>query len=291
MFSPARRVLVIGASGQLGSALVEAYADRTVLAPPHSELAVEDAASVGAFLDRHRPELVFNCAAFHDVERCEREPEVAFAINAIAVDRLAGACAAREIAFATVSTDYVFDGAAQRPYRAEDAPAPLNAYGASKAAGELLARRHGGRSIVFRTSGVYGPAGVSAKGPILLERLRAQALRGEPVRVVDDVVFSPSYAPHVAHVMREMIDAGASGIQHAAGGGACSWYEFIRYGFARLGLDGVEPTASSGSGVRRPAYSALESSAARFGVAPAPPWQAGLDAYVARRAEAATAAS
>src|SRR5581483_9488530 len=114
------------------------------------------------------------------------------------------ACAEAGAAFVSVSTDYVFDGTARRPYREHDVPAPLNLYGVSKVAGELLAARHGGRWMVVRTSGLYGPAGVSAKGPVLIERLRAQAARGEPVRVVDDVLFSPSYAPHVAAVVREL---------------------------------------------------------------------------------------
>jgi len=288
----AERVLVVGGSGQLGSALVDAYAGREVFAPSHRELDVEDGEGVRAYIAAHRPELVINCAAFHDVAACEQEPHRAFGVNAIAVDRLAAACAGAGATFATVSTDYVFDGALRRPYREDDGPAPLNVYGVSKAAGEMLVPRHGGRWVVVRTSGVYGPAGVSAKGPILLERLRAQALRGETVRVVDDVTFSPSYAPHAARFVRDLLDAGATGIHHAAGSGACTWYEFARYAFERAGLGTVEPVASADSAVRRPAYSALASTrAAALGVNLPPPWQAGVDAYLAARAERAAAAS
>ncbi|HZO95357.1 MAG TPA: dTDP-4-dehydrorhamnose reductase [Candidatus Baltobacteraceae bacterium] len=292
MRSRAERVLVIGGSGQLGSALVEAFAGREVLAPSHRELSLENDAPVRAYVGERRPDVVVNCAAFHDVAACEREPDRAFAINAVAVDRLAAACAEAGAAFVSVSTDYVFDGTARRPYREHDVPAPLNLYGVSKVAGELLAARHGGRWMVVRTSGLYGPAGVSAKGPVLIERLRAQAARGEPVRVVDDVVFSPSYAPHVAAVIRELVDAGGEGIVHVAGSGACSWHEFASYAFARLGLGPVEPVRAAASAVRRPAFSALESARlAGVGVAPPPPWREGVDAYLARRAELAASAS
>ncbi len=293
----ARRIAIVGGSGQLGTALREAFAGRDVSAPSHAELAFEDRGALGAYLDRVRPDVLVNCSAFHHVDTCEREPERAFAINALAVDRAAEACAARGVLFVTVSTDYVFDGTLGRAYREDDAPNPRTAYGASKLAGELLARRHGPRYAVVRTSGVFGTTGTSSKGYTLVEKMLQKAESGEPIRMVADQVFSPSYAPHVARAMRDVIDAGAFGTHHVTNAGACSWYDFVRTALARAGLGGaaIEPVsyAELGNPTPRPAFSPLENTTfAPLGIAPLPAWQDALDAFLAnRRARTATAAT
>ncbi|HTD36494.1 MAG TPA: NAD(P)-dependent oxidoreductase, partial [Candidatus Limnocylindrales bacterium] len=210
------RIAIVGASGQLGSALAAEFARREVLAPPHAQLPIEDRERVAEFLARERPDVLINCSAFHHVDTCEREPERAFAINALAVDRAAEACAAADVTFVTISTDYVFDGALGRAYREDDAPNPQTAYGASKLAGELLTRRHGPRHLIVRISGVFGTAGTSNKGYTLVEKVLQQAERGEPTRMVADMVFSPSYAPHTARALRDLLDAGAFGTHHLA---------------------------------------------------------------------------
>ena len=149
-------------------------------------------------------------------------------------------------------------------------------------------RRHGPRHFIFRTSGVYGKSGTSNKGYTFIERVLQQAERGEPVRIVDDMVFSPSYAPHIARVMLDAIDTSAFGTHHVAGGGATSWFAFARRAFD---LSGLEPDltplsyASFDSPVRRPLYSPLVSSSlSAAGIEFAPPWEAGLDAFLAARA-------
>jgi dTDP-4-dehydrorhamnose reductase len=283
------RVAIVGASGQLGSALREAFAGRDVLAPGHDEVPLEDRAALARMLDEYRPDALINCAAFHHVDACEREPEPAFAINALAVDRAAQACAQRAITFVTVSTDYVFDGTLGRAYREDDAPNPRTAYGASKLAGELLARRHGGRLVVVRTSGVFGTTGTSNKGYTLIERVLQQAERGEPTRMVADQTFSPSYAPHVARAIRDLADAHAFGTHHVTNAGACTWFDFVRTAFEKAGLHGavLEPAtyAALGNPTQRPMYSPLENTTfARAGIAPLPPWEAALDAFLAVRA-------
>jgi len=151
-------MILIGASGQLGSAIVEEATLRElpVLAPSHAELDLLDPAALRAYLAAHPSTVVVNCSAFHNVDQCEKTPEPAFAANALAVDVLAGLCAEYGTVCATVSTDYVFDGTLGRAYDERDAPNPLSAYGASKLAGELLVRRHGPEHFIFRTSGVYG---------------------------------------------------------------------------------------------------------------------------------------
>ncbi|MDQ6944096.1 MAG: NAD(P)-dependent oxidoreductase, partial [Candidatus Eremiobacteraeota bacterium] len=190
----ARRIAIVGGSGQLGCALCEAFAGRELIVPSHQQAPIEDAGALGRLLDDARPDVLVNCSAFHNVDVCERDPASAFAINALAVDRAAQACAVRGVAFATISTDYVFDGTLGRAYREDDAVNPLTVYGTSKVAGELLTRRHGPRHIVVRTSGVFTAGGSSNKGYTLIEKVLQQAERGEPTRMVADMVFSPSYA-------------------------------------------------------------------------------------------------
>jgi dTDP-4-dehydrorhamnose reductase len=283
------RIAIVGASGQLGSALAAAFAGREIIAPPHAELAFEDRTAVVRLLEEQRPDVLINCSAFHHVDICEREPARAFAINALAVDAAAEACAARDTAFVTVSTDYVFDGMLGRAYREDDATNPLTAYGASKLSGELLARRHGPRHLIVRTSAVFGPSGTSNKGYTLIERVLQQAQRAETTRMVGDMVFSPSYAPHVARAMRDLIDAGAFGTHHVTNAGACSWYEFVATAFEKAGLAGAGleriTYASLGNPTRRPMYSPLENTTfARLDIPPLPHWEAGLDEYLRARA-------
>ena len=290
----ARRFAILGASGQLGAALRGALAGRDLIAPSHGEVPVEDGGAVARLLDEARPDVLINCSAFHNVDLCERDPATAFAINALAVDVAAEACAARGVAFATISTDYVFDGTLGRAYREHDAVGPRTAYGASKAAGEFLTRRHGDRHWIVRTSGVFGTTGTSNKGYTLIEKVLRQAKRGEPTQMVADMVFSPSYAPHVARAVRELIDAEAFGTHHVTNAGACSWYEFVKTAFAKAGLAGapLEPTtyASRGARTLRPMSSPLENTTfAAAGIAPLPAWQVALDEFLAARAARAAA--
>lgn len=291
----ARRIAIAGGSGQLGTALREALREREVIAPAHAELAFEDADALARLLDESAPEVLINCTAFHNVDACEREPEKAFALNALAVDRAAEACAAHGIAFMTVSTDYVFAGDLGRAYREDDAIGPLTAYGASKAAGEFLTRRHGDRHYVVRTSGVFGTTGSSNKGYTLIERVLRQAERGEETEMVADQIFSPSYAPHVARALRDLIDAEAFGTHHVTNAGAVSWYDFVRTAFEKAGLGGAPLRATTyaarGNPTRRPMCSPLENTTfARCGIAPMPAWERALDEFLAARSARLAAA-
>jgi dTDP-4-dehydrorhamnose reductase len=281
-----KRILLLGGSGQLGTALRAELAGELVAAPPHTEFDVvadDPAALLDAGFD-----VAINCSAFHNVDVCEREPERAFAANALAVDRLARACAERDIAFVTISTDYVFDGTATRPYREAGAPAPRTAYGVSKLAGELLARRSGSKVYVVRTSGLFGTVGTSAKGYTLIDKVLGQAERGEPTRMVADMTFSPSYAPHVARAIRALIDAQAYGTHHVTNAGACTWFDFVRTAFAKAGFAAapLEPItyASFGNPVQRPMFSPLQNTTfAPLGIAPLPPWEQALDEFLVAR--------
>jgi dTDP-4-dehydrorhamnose reductase len=282
-----KRILLIGGSGQLGTALRAELADAVIAAPPHVafDLVSDDPA---ALLAGTHYDVAINCAAFHNVDTCEREPDKAFAANTLAVDGFARACAERDIAFMTISTDYVFDGTAGRPYTETDATGPRTTYGVSKLGGELLTRRAGAKHFVVRTSGVFGTVGTSSKGYTLIDKVLAQAQRGEPTRMVADMTFSPSYAPHVARAIHSLIDANAYGLHHVTNAGACTWFEFVQTAFAKAGLGGaeLEPVAyaSFNNPVQRPMYSPLANTTfAALGLNALPRWDVALDEFLEAR--------
>src|SRR5947209_1599075 len=134
------RALITGGGGQLAADFTRILGDRVVAAPTRAQLDITDAAAIERALSERTPDLVINTAAFHQVDRCESEPEQSFAVNAAAPQRLAAACGRHGSVLVHVSTDYVFDGKQRRPYREDDAVAPINVYGASKAAGEMAIR-------------------------------------------------------------------------------------------------------------------------------------------------------
>jgi len=279
-------IVLFGGGGQIGTAIRDASAAE-VVSPLHSDFDIVTG-DIEVLFARARPDVVINCAAFHNVDRCESDPSSAFATNAIAVDRLARACAQREIRFVTISTDYVFSGTAERPYRESDRPEPRTAYGASKVAGEFLALRHGPSVTIVRTSGVFGTTGNSSKGYTLVERVLGQAERGEPTRMVDDVTFSPTYAPHLARAILDLINRDASGIHHVTNTGSCTWYEYVRRAFDKAGHRDAELVhasyASLGNPTQRPMYSPLENTTFQaLGIDPLPSWDEALDAFLVAR--------
>ncbi len=225
------RILILGASGQLGTALQEAFKDMEIFAPRHADLDLlrdsfaEDFAHA---LDKTHPDLVINCAAMHNVAECERYPKLALKVNHESTRDASEACRLRSIPFAFISTDYVFSGREKEPYHPYDGCDPINAYGVSKYYGELSALVSK-KTFIFRTAGLYGPSGISGKGPHFLERVLRAAETGESFRAVDDVFFSPSYTPHVANCIRAIMVDEKYGIHHVVGAECTSWFEFGKY--------------------------------------------------------------
>lgn len=278
------KVLLIGGSGQLGAQILTRWRDDDVTAPSHADLDLADSASIAAQLERYRPDLLVNCAAFHNVDLCETESARAFEINALAVDRAAALCAQHDVEFATISTDYVFDGSATQPYTEADCPRPISAYGASKLAGELLVLRRRTKAYVVRTCGIYGLAPSRSKGHTFVDRVIAQARAGERPRIVQDVIASPTYAGHLATALRALVRAKAYGLSHACNAGAVSWYDFAVAAIELAGLTpGVEAISAAqwSAPARRPAFSALAN--ARLGSLgiTLPTWREGIAAYLA----------
>jgi dTDP-4-dehydrorhamnose reductase len=276
------KVLLLGGSGQLGSEIRARWIDDEIVAPAHCELDIEETADLALAIDAEAPDLVVNCAAFHNVDACESQPERAFAVNALAVDRVAALCAPRDLAFLTISSDYVFDGDATRPYAEDDCPRPLSAYGASKLAGEQLVLRRAMNAFIVRTCGVYGVHASKSKGTFL-DRVILQARSGENPRVVRDVVVSPTYAGDLAIALRALVGAGKPGLYHACNEGPVSWYDFARTALELAGIDRpIEPIAASQwkAPARRPAYSALANvKLDALGIA-LPSWREGIAAYL-----------
>jgi len=279
-----KRVLLLGGSGQLGTAIRRRWKECEIVAPSHEALKLEDREEVRAAIERCRPDVVINAAAFHDVDRCEAEPRPAFEINALAVRDAARLARDAGSIFVTISTDYVFDGETTAPYAEHDPPHPLSVYGASKLAGEFLVDSLRTNALVVRTCGLYGDA--SAKGRrSFIERLLAQG-GAQPFRVVADVTASPTFAGHLADAIRRLLEEQRCGLYHAVDAGSVTWYDFAREAVAQAGAAvAVEPIAAHQwkAPAIRPRFSALANAKlAELGIA-MPSWRAGIAAYLASR--------
>lgn len=275
------RTLIIGSRGQLGSELMKTFSTHAI-GIDHAELAIENTADVEAVLGRIKPTLVINTAAFHDLDDCERNPTRAFAVNAIAVDRLAAAVLSSGAAFATMSTDYVFDGEKRRPYCEDDQTRPINLYGLSRLSGDLSVRRHGAHWFIFRTCAMFGARRDERKGNRFVDNIVSQARSGKRPRVVNDLTFSPSYAVDVASAMRAAFEREAFGLYHVTNAGSCTWFDLAQEALRLAGLpDDVEAISyrEFSSIVPRPVYTVLDQVALRRLSVAMPPWQDGLRRY------------
>jgi dTDP-4-dehydrorhamnose reductase len=266
--------------------LLRAFEGRPVIGLDHAECDIEVPGMVAAMLTKHRPSIVINTAAFHNVDRCEREPERAFAVNASAVANLASACSEADATLVQISTDYVFDGKAREPYAETDRADPINVYGISKRAGELATLRDG-RHYVVRTSGLYGLRGSSVKGMTFIERMLAKARAGEDITVIDDITFSPSYTVHVAAAIREILERAHPGIYHATNAGFCTWHEFASEIFKQSNLRPAFHRSASTfnmASARRPLFTPLaHNGLIQARLAPIPDWRRGIEQYLVER--------
>lgn len=277
------RVVVTGASGQLGRAVVRAFADdqhEQVVALDHRALDVADPDAVGAAFRTFVPDAVVNCAAATNVDGCEEDEERAWAVNAAGAMHVARA-ATRVGAFCVhISTDYVFDGTLDRPYTEFDATNPVSVYGRTKDAGEQLIRRHADAHAIVRAAWLHGFDG----GNFVKTMLRLGRERPE-VAVVDDQVGTPTFAFDLAPLLVMVVRLRLRGTFHAAGTGSCSWYELCQEAYRLAGIDTpIKPidTATFGARAARPANSRLEGRHARMaGLPPLPHWKDSLARLVA----------
>ena len=282
------RILLLGSAGQLGRDIAAALANRhELLCPDHDAAPVDDEHHIARFITAHRPEIIINAAAFHDVEKCEGDPARAFAVNALGPLYIARAADEIHASVYHFSTDYVFSGAQQRPYEESDGPAPCNVYGHSKLAGEgfVLATRAGG--YVLRVGALYGAARCRGKGGRNFVRTMIElCAKGTEIAVTDDELITPTCTADVARQFVHMIDANAPpGLYHATSQGDCSWLGFAREIFAHLDLDVRLRPARAGEfpmKIPRPRMSVLSNAALRrAGLDIMPPWQDALQNFIA----------
>ncbi len=275
------RFLVTGSYGQLGRALLRIAAERGIAAVGHDldTLDITDLEAVTAEVARTQPGVVVNCAAYTAVDKCEQDEARATTINGTAVGHLAQACDAIGARLIHISTDYVFDGRASRPYREDDPVAPASAYGRSKLAGERLALASP-RHLVVRTAWLYGIGGGN-----FVEAIRRQVdAAASELRVVADQHGCPTFCDDLATAILALAASDATGIVHAVNSGATTWHGFATEIVRRLGA--AVPvrqvtTAEFPRPAQRPAYSVLETGRLSGILGGAlPPWQEGLARYL-----------
>ena len=291
------KLLLLGGNGQVGRELRRSLLPLGELVVATRDGGDADAAadfdapaSLAVLIEQTAPEVVVNAAAYTAVDKAETDAAAAFRINAEAPAAIAQACVDTDALLVHYSTDYVFDGNATRPYREDDATAPLGVYGASKLAGEQAIRASGARHAILRTAWVYAAHGRN----FLLTMLRLANERDE-LRVVADQIGAPTPAAWIADATAEIVRRGvvASGTWHLVADGETSWH-----GFAEAIVDEAHalgliarkprvvaiPTADYPTPARRPAYSVLDTTRLQrdFGVAP-PDWRDGLRRTLAAR--------
>ena len=274
------KVLITGAGGMLGQALVRVLSGHDLVPLTREALDVTDGQAVERAIRTAAPKVVVHAAAWTHVDACEADPDRAFRVNAHSTRHVALACRARGAACCYISTDYVFDGTKPDPYLEEDAPNPLSVYGASKLAGEREIQAHLDRFWIVRTSWLYGPGGRHFVGAIL-----ARAKAGESLRVVSDQVGAPTLTVDLAEALATLIRTQAYGTYHLTNGGACSWYDFALRILQLSGL-GTTPVKTVSSAelhrpARRPANSRLKNARwEALGQRPLRSWEAALEDYL-----------
>jgi dTDP-4-dehydrorhamnose reductase len=278
------KVLVTGAGGMLGRAVVEhceAQGDE-VFAHDHRSLDITDDASVNAVFEEERPETIINCAAWTDVDGCERDRERAFAVNARGPEVLAAGARAIGAQLITVSTDYVFDGAKEGFYTQRDDPRPLSVYGTAKLEGERRAQAACARTVVVRSGWIFG-----AGGRNYLSRVLEIARSGQTLQAIHDAYGTPTFAVHLARRMRELAELDLPGIYHIVNSGeGASYEEFTRAALKAAGDATPKIESVASDSLQRPAPRPRNARlrcllSAALKLEPLPDWRDALEEFAA----------
>jgi dTDP-4-dehydrorhamnose reductase len=285
------KALITGGAGQLGHDLTELLGPDAAFPLTHAELDVDDEAAIARVFAEVEPDVVFNCAAFHNVDECETEADRAWEINVRAVRNLA----MQGVPLVHLSTNYVFDGGRDEPYPEDHPPSPRSVYALTKLAGEYAALAYGTRPLVVRAAGLYGTQGNASKGGNFVQRALGRAREHGELKMVADQRLQPTFTVDLAAALVEAVEAGAEGVLHLTAGGECSWFEFTEAIVELAGIDvpieAVETTIPEG-GAARPLNGVLARPRAdALGLTPLRDWREALADYMARAGLAATASN
>jgi dTDP-4-dehydrorhamnose reductase len=261
-----QRIVVVGAGGRLGTALVREYArDFEVVGFNHAQLDLGAPEQLDATLADLDFDTLINAAAQTNVDRCETQQEEAFALNAEAPRMLAAICRAKNARFIHISTDYVFDGEKREPYTEEDAARPISVYGESKREGERRALAEDDRALIVRVSWVFGP-----DRPSFIDAILRKARDEDEISAVADKYATPTYTLDLCALLKPYLaERREGGLLHLANDGACSWQEYAQWALDRCHAEGIPMKARKVRAVsladmkdfiaKRPVYSVLSS--------------------------------
>jgi dTDP-4-dehydrorhamnose reductase len=280
------RVLVTGAAGQLGSAVIRAFSDSDVVAHTRATLDISDPSAVRRAVDDAAPAVIINCAAYNAVDAAEDHPADAFAVNALAVRSLARAAEESGAALVHYGTDFVFDGEANEPYTEQSPPSPRGAYAMSKLVGEWFALE-APRGFVLRVESLFGTdAGWQGRRGTL-DGLVEGMEQGRPVKVFTDRVVSPSYVVDIAAATRHLVESGARpGLYHCVNSGHATWFEVATEAARLLELTPrLDPVTMAEVRLKapRPRFCALANRKLAEAGFPMPPWPDALARWIASR--------
>lgn len=278
------KVAIIGASGQLGFDLVRAFTTEHETVPlTHADIDITDFKLSVKILKNIQPETVINCAAYVRVDDAEECTDKAFAVNALGARNIAQICKDMDSILVHISTDYVFDGRKTKPYIEEDIPNPLNVYGNSKLAGEYFVRNMLEKHYIIRSSSLFGVAGASGKGGNFVETMIKKAKNHEEIKVVDDMIMSPTYTKEAAYMIKTiLIKRLPFGIYNVANSGKCSWYDFAKTIFETIDMKANLCRTNTNilqSNARRPMFSPLASAKIKQYGLEMKSWDAALKNY------------
>lgn len=281
------KIGVIGSNGQLGTDISRTFREAgwETINWTHQDFDVRDASVVADKIINSSANVVVNTAAFHKVDLCERDPELAFSVNSLGALNVARVCKSINAKNIFISSDYVFNGEKGDAYDEEDPTNPVNVYGVSKVAGESVVLLESPDNLVLRISSVFGIAGSSGKGGNFIETILSRAKNNEPLSVVDDILMSPTYTVDVATLLLRLLEQNFRGIVHGANAGRTTWHEFATSILSHAGMQYEVSRNKTNWEVRptRPRNSSLTSSRLdNFGFIQ-PKWENALDRYLVQK--------
>jgi len=282
------KIVIIGADGQLGTDLCRVIPKDEQTPLTVADIDITNRQQTHEVIAKHQPDIVINTAAYHNVDKCEDEVELAFKVNTYGVKYLAEACAQSNSALIHISTDYVFDGKKKTPYVETDQPNPQSIYAISKLAGEKIVQYVLKKHFIIRSTGLYGAVGCLGKGGTnFVEGILKRAAEQPELKVVTDEIVSPTYTLDLAKQINSLIRTDHYGLYHCVSHGQCSWYDFAAKIFELLGKKVVinQVTADTFKTIaNRPKYSVLENAnLKKLGLDMMRPWPEALKDYLTEK--------